>query len=298
MQPWVQMECVQLGPGSRIGRLDNVDLGTQQLVRERQEVAVQKLGATPSNFCTVSWCTMDSNFRFSELCAEGSEAVFFLPGNTEFDVYVPSGAQTTYVSFNQEEFLSGMRELDPEGWDHAPDRLTVLPAAHQAALENVVAPWFGEEGGTARLSVEDARRMVLRDVLEALGDSIRKEAAPLDRLRAYHVCRSARGYVEDRLAEDRLPTIVEICREFGVSQRTLQYAFHAYVEMSPQAYLRMCRLNRVRAALSQPASAETTVTEVASTYGFFHMGKFARYYRLQFHEPPSKTLARGLKRVS
>lgn len=47
MQPWVDMEFVQLGRGSHVGLLESVDLKTQQLVRERQHVAVQKLGVTP-----------------------------------------------------------------------------------------------------------------------------------------------------------------------------------------------------------------------------------------------------------
>jgi AraC family ethanolamine operon transcriptional activator len=118
----------------------------------------------------------------------------------------------------------------------------------------------------------------------------------LDRWRAFAVYRTARGYVEDRLADDAPTTIVDICREIRVSERTLQYAFYAYI--SPHAYLRICRLNRARAGLTQPSTAKTTVTEVAIGHGFFHLGKFARDYRLHFGEAPSTTLAEALRRAA
>lgn len=293
MQPWVDMEFVQLGRGSHVGLLESVDLKTQQLVRERQHVAVQKLGVTPPNLCTVSCCTPDSPFRFSERRTGCTDAVFFLPGNTEFDVYVSAGARTTYVSFDQEEFLSSMRVLDPENWGQVPNQMCVLPGVRQAVFERAVTQWFRTAGRT-RQEEGALRQGILQEILEIMVTSRREEPKYQDRLRAFHLCRAARGYVEDRLAEDTLPTIVEICRHFNVSERTLQYAFLSYVDLSPLAYLRVCRLNKVRTALRQPASAETTVTEVATRFGFFHLGKFSRYYRLQFGEAPSRTLARSL----
>ena len=299
MQPWVEMEFFQLGCGRQVGQLDSVDLGTQQIVRERQDVAVQKIGVTPANLCTVSCCTLDPAFRFSEVRAGETDAVFFLPGNTEFDVYVPTGARTTYVSLDQDAFLRGMRVLNRAGWEDAPKQLVAIPAARQAMFEGVVDQWLGAAGAdgarTQALDAERMRHLVLQEILEIVAASQREEPTPLDRLRAFDICRAARGYVEDRLANDRLPTIVDICQEFGVSERALQYAFQSYVAMSPLVYLRRCRLNRVRAVLSRPASAETTVTEVATRFGFFHLGKFAQSYRRHFGETPSTTLARALK---
>ena len=134
MQPWIPIECYQLGRGKRLGRMDCMDLGTQQIVREQQEVAVQKIGITPPDLCTISCCTPDPTFRFTELRAGDPDRVFFMPGNQEFDIYVPAGARTSYVSFRQDEFLSGARTLDPEQWEHAPGDLIHIPTASQAAL--------------------------------------------------------------------------------------------------------------------------------------------------------------------
>ena len=301
MQPWVDMEIFQIGRGSRVGRMESVDLKAQQIVCEHQDVAVQKLGVTPTNYCTISCCAMDPNFRFSEWRAGETDAVFFLPGNTEFDIYVPAGARTSYISFDQDELLEHLRVLDPGQWERAPEQLLAIPNVSRASLEGMVGQFFdaarGRNSGSLGADNARLRQMVLQEILDMVATSRGGEAPHMERLRAFNVCRSALGYVEDRLADDTLPTITDLCREFSVSERTLQYGFQSYVGVSPQAYLRLCRLNRVRAALSQPATAETKVTEVATRFGFFHLGKFAQIYRLHFGETPSKTLARGLKLV-
>ncbi|MDN3719317.1 hypothetical protein QW131_09065 [Roseibium salinum] len=77
MQPWIEMECIQLGQGKCLGALHSLELGNQRLVRECQETAVQKLGATPDNLCTISYCTLDPAFRFSEHGAGDADAIFF-----------------------------------------------------------------------------------------------------------------------------------------------------------------------------------------------------------------------------
>ena len=299
MQPWVRMECYQLGRGRRLGRMDCMDLETHQIVREHQEVAVQKMGVTPPNLCIISCCTPDPTFRFSELRAGDTDMVFFMPENKEFDIYVPAGARTSYVSLDQEEFLSGARILDPAEWERAPEDLIHIPAASQPALERMVNRWLAAIGTTATptsaLDEDTRRRMLLQDILEIVKTSPGCQPSSTDRLRAFQVCRSARAYLEDRLMDDSLPTIVDICRYVGVAERTLQYAFRAYADMSPLAYLRLCRLNRARAGLSRPSAMEITVTEVATRFGFFHLGKFARDYRLHFGESPSQALARGLR---
>src|SRR5690606_17361276 len=110
-----------------------------------------------------------------------------------------------------------------------------------------------------------------------------------DRSRAFHVCTMARAIVEQRLEDDVLPTIIELCALVGVSERTLQYAFRTYVDMTPVAYLRACRLNRVRTVLRVSDPQATTITAVAVRFGFLHLGRFSRDYRRQFGELPSQT---------
>jgi len=95
-----------------------------------------------------------------------------------------------------------------------------------------------------------------------------------------------------RAAEARDLTVTELCKVSGVSERTLQYAFHDIMGMSPLTYLHRLRLHRARDALRDATSDSTTVTDVAMNWGFWHLGEFSRAYKNCFGEVPSSTLRR------
>jgi AraC family ethanolamine operon transcriptional activator len=85
----------------------------------------------------------------------------------------------------------------------------------------------------------------------------------------------------------------ELCRALGVSPATLADAFRATLTVSPHRYLKLRRLNLVRAALLRNDGPPPLVKTVALSHGFWHLGQFARDYREQFGESPSETLARA-----
>ncbi len=88
----------------------------------------------------------------------------------------------------------------------------------------------------------------------------------------------------------RRPYLSELCATANVSERTLQYAFHDIMGMSPLTYLHRLRLHRARDELRTAKSSATTVTDVAMNWGFWHFGEFSRAYKNCFGEVPSKTL--------
>ncbi len=301
MQSWVQMECLQLSPGKRLGRLDSIDDGRRRVVREYQEAAVQKTGATPANFCTLSFCTIDPNFRFSEHGSINADTIFFLPERTEFDLFVPAGVQTTYVSFDQQDFLNVARVLNPTEWETFPRGVRSLHCKKKAFFQDAVEACF-KAAKAVEMAMEFKKdfdvaviiRNLLHQAISQIVTTTRDNAlgAPVAaRFRAIRIYRQARAFIEDAMERDELPTIAGICAQVGVCERTLQYVFRAHVGMSPSVYLRLLRLNRVRGALMNASPNETTVTTTAMRHGFLHLGRFARDYKLVFDETPSRTLA-------
>jgi AraC family ethanolamine operon transcriptional activator len=89
---------------------------------------------------------------------------------------------------------------------------------------------------------------------------------------------------------DRRPYLSELCATANVSERTLQYAFHDIMGMSPLTYLHRLRLHRARDELRLAKKGSTTVTDVALNWGFWHFGEFSRAYKNCFGEMPSRTL--------
>ena len=85
-------------------------------------------------------------------------------------------------------------------------------------------------------------------------------------------------------------TVNQLCKIARVSIRTLQYAFLEHYGVTPKTYLKNFRLNSVRQELWKRDPDTTKVNDVASLWGFWHMGQFAADYRKLFCELPSETL--------
>ncbi len=86
--------------------------------------------------------------------------------------------------------------------------------------------------------------------------------------------------------------IPEICKAIRVASRTLRMCCQEHLGMGPKRYLLLRRLHLTRRALREAAPDATTVTDTATRYGFWQLGRFAVEYQSLFGESPSATLRR------
>jgi len=84
-------------------------------------------------------------------------------------------------------------------------------------------------------------------------------------------------------------SVSDLCKEAGASWATLERAFAEEFGISPKSYITSRRLSAVRKRLLE-ADSSSVITEIATAWGFWHMGRFAADYRRQFGELPSQTL--------
>jgi AraC-like DNA-binding protein len=87
--------------------------------------------------------------------------------------------------------------------------------------------------------------------------------------------------------------ILELCQSIGVAERTLRMHCHDHLGMSPKQYLLLRRMNLARRALCAAHPSTTTVTEIATRFGFWELGRFAVAYRAWCGESPSASLHRA-----
>ena len=99
----------------------------------------------------------------------------------------------------------------------------------------------------------------------------------------------------EQLLESNLDQTVympELCAAVGASERTLRACCQEHLRMSPIRYLWLRRMHLARRGLRLADPAATSVTEVATSYGFWELGRFSVAYRSLFGESPSASLRR------
>lgn len=90
-------------------------------------------------------------------------------------------------------------------------------------------------------------------------------------------------------AADQFP-LSAVAQHCGVTLRSLQLGFRREVGISPGEWLRRQRLDRAHAQLLFAVEETTTVTAVAVSCGFLHLGDFAARFKQRFGESPSAVL--------
>jgi len=87
-------------------------------------------------------------------------------------------------------------------------------------------------------------------------------------------------------------SVAQLAAAAGVSERTLRAAFEQYFGEAPVRFLRLRTLHQVRKALRCADPSVASVTDIATQFGVWQLGRFARDYRSLFSELPSATLRR------
>lgn len=141
-------------------------------------------------------------------------------------------------------------------------------------------------------------QLILADAIPLFIDIL--NAKPLMFLQEKHSKRRQMVKQAERLMKENLQqpiTLKDLCQEINLSQRSVYYAFQEAYGLPPMQYLKILRLNSVRRSLKTSNPVNTTVTEIATKWGFWHLGQFSVDYRKMFGEAPATTLRQNPKNV-
>jgi AraC-like DNA-binding protein len=104
--------------------------------------------------------------------------------------------------------------------------------------------------------------------------------------------RQAIAYIEQHPNAD--VSVADIAAAANVSIRTVQFSFRRYLHVTPMEYLRSVRLDRVHSELvAADPFGDTTVTDIATRWGFCNHSRFAARYRRAYGATPHDTLRSG-----
>jgi AraC-like DNA-binding protein len=145
-----------------------------------------------------------------------------------------------------------------------------------------------ETAGVSSNNLDRPSDDVLRTMVLALAGTEHRYSAGGGRgIDSRHVAALSIDYAN---AMARVPSLGELCIAAHVSERTLRKAFVDEYDVPPARFFRMWALAEARRRLLDNEPTHRTVADVATGLGFFHLGRFASYYRKLYGETPSATL--------
>jgi len=114
----------------------------------------------------------------------------------------------------------------------------------------------------------------LEDHIKAVGSAERHRAA-----------KRAAAFISEHCRDD--VSMTQLCQTVSANRRTLHLGFIELYGIPPIKYLQAVRLCKVRRDLTKTEDTRERVTDIATTWGFNHLGRFAGAYREFFGELPS-----------
>jgi AraC-like DNA-binding protein len=143
------------------------------------------------------------------------------------------------------------------------------------------------------LAKPEVARAMEQALVEAMVFCLAESHSDRPRNVSRHRARVMRRLEEVLMADPEEPLyMAELSAQVGTSYWTLRNCCLEYLGMSPKRYLWLRRMHLARRALQNADPEKATVTEIASDYGFWELGRFSVAYRSLFGESPSTSLHR------
>ena len=289
----------QLSRGQFLGSLAELRLEKMQVFKETTSHTVRQSCEIPKNSVWFGIPNSTEN-SFIDRNRITNDMIALRPDSDEFKLLTPDSFEILGVVVEKDVLVRYACEMEHVDLDPALSRGEVLCIGlnYKDDLCRLILQVLAESQRNKALLLHAASRNALRDALQARLLGLFSQQVKPDRMTTlntnhYRVVAGIRDYIIAN--RDHAITVPDLCRQFWVSRRTLQYCFQEVLGMSPAAYLRTIRLNGARRDLRNAGSCHATVQDIAAAWGFWHLSQFASDYKDLFGELPSASLrARSL----
>lgn len=280
----------QLAPGKFRGTLREFWLGPQMQVFE--ETTSHALRQSCLVWKGASWFGIPVNegpcSRIGAHSIDGSD-IAIRPGGQAFELVTPPSFQILGIVIDTQfllQYIADMEHIDLKPSILESEVLRTCTQVRHRLAHSLVGLFQSGELHLDNQNARDALRDVLLGLVAEICTAGTSPATPsLTLMGHYRLMHRVRDFVLDHKDEPIL--ISQLCRTFGVSRRTLQYAFREVCGVSPGAYLRVLRLNGVRRALRKATPGTMGIQDIAAEWGFWNPSQFSCDYKRLFGERPS-----------
>jgi AraC-like DNA-binding protein len=167
--------------------------------------------------------------------------------------------------------------------------VSLISAAGSGLFRSVVRAWVAlgiDDSSVSEIALQEMEDDLLASFVLLTEDSLALEKEAV--LPADHALKRTEDYICANL--DTAITRDDLADMAGISIRSLSRAFDKKYGLGPMAFVRQRRFDACYSRLRGSEPGATTVTDVAMSYGFSHVGRFAIIYKETFGESPSASL--------
>jgi AraC family ethanolamine operon transcriptional activator len=287
--PVLDMSYLQLGRGHFVGELSGFPLPNGVFWRSRANLGVVGSCDIPKGFLLVGVATLCGDYWHdrpvaAETMAVGNSCSGLLHRTSE-----GHGAWVWLIRHERYLELAETLGLKLANLEKPQILYEVLPG-RISRLRELIGTFFAHcREGLAPGRAAWFETALVRATLHCLAE---REDTRVDghTRRGRSVARAARHILHENSGTPLC--MATLCDELRVPERTLRAHFSEQFHISPVSYHLRLRLNLVRQKLLQTTTCKGAISQAATEFGFWHMGRFGQQYRSLFGEAPSATLRR------
>ncbi len=281
-------EYRQLKPGPFHSAFSILENGTWFLLEEKSSCQLELLSPTFPGMVVLLVLEGKPGIVNGQEFSKDHLMVF--PPGCDFRAAMPAGIRVTQLGVPVEEFERVCRAVSPqlclldEGIRSIP--LTPGKLAGLAASMRVL---LMSPPDCIETRDEWASAILTQTLSLACHCHATPQRDSMPRVAARRAMNRAIEYIEVHL--DEAISVATLGDKVGATTRSLERTFARELGVSPQQYVKARRLNAVHRCLLNNGSEENVrIIDVATRFGFSHMGRFAGEYHRYFGECPRDTL--------
>lgn len=137
----------------------------------------------------------------------------------------------------------------------------------------------------SREEIAAMQKRIMESITESLGEQTGETA---NLTNGEKVALNVKRYLLESMQEST--TIAQITEMFDISDKTLETSFKSLFGITPKRFMELLKLNRAHRELHEADAHNTTVSEIATKWGFSHFGRFSKDYKALFGTLPSESL--------
>lgn len=287
----------QLNTGKLTAHYNEANFGDVQVFKERLNIGA-RIEAAPAEAYIPFASILPSSGDYRFCGYEGMNNAIIQAGGGVWDISYKDRLDYLCTAFNREYFYESYEiltdQLMPDEYSESHINLTSVQAITRYSFG---VNYFLQQANQCRNIFKQSNvvNLICSQLAKLTIDALLASSNVKQRLKTQPKRIKGTQRVIDYLQvhAQQLPDMQTLCKIANLSERSLEYGFKEYLGITPTHYIRIIRLNGVRFELLNGFNEHANVSDVAISWGFLELGRFAGEYKHLFDELPSKTLRRA-----